>query len=265
MDLQLQGKRALVTGSSAGLGEAIARLLAAEGADVIVHGRNEERAAAVVKGIHDTGGKAVYLLGDLSTDDGADALANAALADGPVDILVNNAGAYTPRPWMQVSVNDWRDSYNVNVLAYVRMIHRLLPAMKTLGWGRMIQIGSSGGIEPFALQPDYLAATAARHNLTVSLARELKGTGITSNTVAPGPMLVENTRNMLMNMAGQFGWGDKWADIERNAVEQFVQNDVGRFGKPEEVAAAVAYLSSPMADYVTGALLRVDGGHTRSV
>lgn len=265
MDLQLKGKRALITGSSAGLGDAIARLLADEGAEVIVHGRNEPRAASVTKSINDSGGQAIYVLGDLSTDEGADAVANGALADGPVDILVNNAGVYTPRPWMQVSVNDWSDSYNVNVLAYVRMIHRLLPAMKTLGWGRIVQIGSSGGIEPFALQPDYLAATAARHNLTVSLARELKGTGITSNTVAPGPMLVENTRNMLMNMAGQYGWGDRWADIERNAVEQFVQNDVGRFGRPEEVAAAVTYLCSPMADYVTGALLRVDGGHTKSV
>jgi len=265
MDLKFKTKRVLVTGSSAGLGEAIARLMAAEGAEVVVHGRNKERAATVARSINDTGGRAIYVLGDLSTDEGADAVANGALAGGPVDILVNNAGAYTPRPWLQVSVDDWRDSYNVNVLAYVRMIHRLLPAMKTLGWGRMVQIGSSGGIEPFALQPDYLAATAARHNLTVSLARELKGTGITSNTVAPGPMLVENTRNMLLNMAGQYGWGDNWADIERNAVEQFVQNDVGRFGKPEEIAAAVAYLSSPMADYVTGALLRVDGGHTRSV
>lgn len=265
MDLQLKGKRVLVTGSSAGLGEATARLLAAEGAEVIVHGRNEQRAAAVAESINQSGGTASFVLGDLSTDAGADAVASGALAGGPVAILVNNAGAYQPRPWLQVSVNDWQDSYNVNVLAYVRMIHRLLPAMKTLGWGRVIQIGSSGGIEPFALQPDYLAATAARHNLTVSLARELKGTGITSNTVAPGPMLVENTRQMLLGMAGQFGWGNDWADIERNAVEQFVQNDVGRFGKPEEVAAAVAFLTNPLADYITGALLRVDGGHTKSV
>lgn len=265
MDLQLKGKKALVTGSSAGLGEAIARLLAAEGASVIIHGRNEERAAHVAGSIRDAGGQAAYVLGELSTEGGADAVASGALADGPIDILVNNAGAYQPRPWLQVSVADWQESYNVNLLAYVRMVHRILPGMKTLGWGRIIQIGSSGGIEPFALQPDYLAATAARHNMTVSLARELKGTGITSNTIAPGPMLVENTRKMLLGMAGQFGWGDEWEDIERNAVNQFVQNDVGRFGRPEEVAAAVAYLTSPLADYVTGALLRIDGGHTRSV
>jgi NAD(P)-dependent dehydrogenase (short-subunit alcohol dehydrogenase family) len=260
MDLKLKGKRALVTGSSSGLGEAIARSLAAEGVAVFVHGRNEVRTKAVAGSIG-----AKYALGDLSTDEGAEAITNEVLTTGPIDILVNNAGAYQPREWLETSVQNWSDSYNVNVLAYVRMIHRLLPAMKTLGWGRVIQIGSSGGIEPFALQPDYLAATAARHNLTVSLARELKGTGVTSNTVAPGPMLVENTRNMLLNMAGQYGWGTEWAEIEHNAVTQFVKNDVGRFGRPEEVATVVTYLASPLADYITGALLRVDGGHTKSI
>jgi 3-oxoacyl-[acyl-carrier protein] reductase len=260
MDLQLKGKRALVTGSSTGLGEAIARRLALEGVQVIVHGRNEERAAAVAASIN-----AVYVLGDLATDEGANAVAEGALKNGAIDILVNNAGFYQPRPWLQATVDDWQDSYNVNLLAYVRMVHRLLPAMKPLGWGRIIQIGSTAGIEPMTLQPDYSAATAARHNMTVSLARELKGTGITANTVAPGPMIVENTRKMLMQMAAQYGWGENWADIERNAATQLIQNDVGRFGKPEELAAAVAYFASPLADYVTGSLLRVDGGSTKSI
>ena len=153
MDLNLKGKRALITGSSSGLGEAIARLLAAEGAEVIVHGRNEERAARVADEIRAAGGHATYAIGDLSTDEGADAVAKSALHGGSADILVNNAGSYTPRPWFDTTVSDWQNSYNINLLAYVRMIHRLVPAMKTLGWGRVIQIGSSGGIEPFALQP----------------------------------------------------------------------------------------------------------------
>lgn len=265
MDLQLKGKRALVTGSTTGIGEAIARVMAAEGAEVIVHGRNEERAAAVTDSITTTGGNATYVLGDLSTDEGADAAANGALAGGPVHILVNNAGTYHPKPWQQVTIDDWRDSYNTNLLAYVRMINRILPSMRPLGWGRIIQIGSTVGIEPMALQPDYGAATAARHNLTVSLARELKSTGITSNTVAPGAMLVDTTRTMLLQMAKQFNWGDNWDDIERNAATQLVQNDAGRLGRPEEVAGAVTYLASPLADYITGTLLRVDGGLTRSV
>jgi NAD(P)-dependent dehydrogenase (short-subunit alcohol dehydrogenase family) len=265
MDLKLKSKRVLVTGSSSGLGEAIVRLLATEGAAVIVHGRNEQRSAAIAESIRQSGGSAEYVIGDLSTDEGADRVAQAALANGQIDILVNNVGVYHPQPWMNATVQDWSDTYNSNVLAYVRMIHRLLPQMKALGWGRIIQIGSSAGIQPMTVQPDYSASTAARHNLTVSLARELKGTGITSNTVSPGAMLVETTKQMLLGMAEKYGWGDDWAAIEKNAVAQFASNDVGRLGRPEEIAAAVAYLASPLADYTSGALLRVDGGLVQTI
>lgn len=260
MDLKLKGKRALVTGSSSGLGEAIVRLLAAEGAAVIVHGRNEQRSAAISESIREGGGLAEYVTGDLSTDEGANKVAETVLAGGSLDILVNNMGVYHPQPWMNATVQDWSDTYNSNVLSYVRMIHRLLPQMKTLGWGRIIQIGSSVAIQPMAVQPDYSASTAARHNLTVSLARELKGTGITSNTVSPGAMLVDTTKNMLLGMAEHYGWGKDWADIEKNAVAQFASNDVGRLGRPEEIAGAVAYLASPLADYISGTVVRVDGG-----
>jgi len=265
MDLHVKGKRALITGSSSGLGEAIAIMLAAEGVEVIVHGRDEERTRAVTDKINQSGGKAGYAIGDLATDEGADSVAEAALANGQIDILVNNAGVYHGQPWMEVTPKEWLDTYNTNVVSGVRMVQRLLPQMRQLGWGRVVQIGSIAAMQPISLQPDYNAAMAARHNLTVSLARDLKGSGITSNTVAAGAMLVDSVKSMILGMAAQNNWGESWDEIEKNAAAQFLQNDLGRFGKPEEVAGAVAYLMSAYADNVTGSIVRVDGGQTISV
>jgi len=137
MDLKLKGKRAMVTGSSSGLGEAIVKMLAAEGASVVVHGRNEERARKVSEDIINSGGIADIAIGDLSTDKGADAVAQAALKNGQIDILINNAGATSHKSWGDASTFDWADMYNNNVVSYVRMIQRLVPQMKTLGWGRL--------------------------------------------------------------------------------------------------------------------------------
>ncbi|MEV8630153.1 SDR family NAD(P)-dependent oxidoreductase [Streptosporangium sp. NPDC051023] len=265
MDLQLTGKRALVTGSSSGLGEAIAKALAAEGADVVVHGRDRLRTETVAAAIRTAGGRAHAAIGDLTTDDGADAVAEAALTGGPIDILVNNAGAYLHRSWKEATAGDWSHTYEVNVISGVRMILRLVPRMHERGWGRVIQIGGGLGLQPSADLPHYTATLAARHNLTVSLARELKGTGITANTVAPGAILVDSVQRFLTDLAPARGWGETWEDIERNAIEELVPNDVGRMGRPEEIAAAVLYLSGPLADYVTGATLRVDGGTIRGV
>lgn len=265
MDLKVKGKRALITGSSSGLGEAIAIMLAAEGVEVIVHGRDEERTKSVMDKINQSGGKAEYAIGDLATEEGADHVVKEALANGPVDILINNAGVYHGQPWMDVTAGEWLDTYNINVVSGIRMVQRLLPQMRKLGWGRVVQIGGITAIQPMAIQPDYNAAMAARHNLTVSLARELKGSGITSNTVAPGAMLVESVKNLILGMAKQNNWGDNWDEIEKNAAAQFLQNDLGRFGKPEEVAGAVAYVMSSYADNITGSIIRVDGGQTLSV
>jgi NAD(P)-dependent dehydrogenase (short-subunit alcohol dehydrogenase family) len=145
------------------------------------------------------------------------------------------------------------------------MIRRLVPGMRARGWGRVIQIGGGLGSQPMAMQPHYNATLAARHNLAVSLARDLKDTGVTSNVVSPGAILVEATRAWLTERAPENGWGQEWADIERNAAQDFVPNDIGRFGRPDEIAGAVAYLVSPYADYVSGATIRVDGGTIKSV
>ncbi|MFE1956827.1 SDR family NAD(P)-dependent oxidoreductase [Streptomyces sp. NPDC059479] len=265
MDLQLTDKRALVTGSTSGLGEAIARMLAAEGAAVVIHGRDPGRAKAVAEAVRAEGGRADIAIGDLATDEGADAVADAALADGPVDILVNNAGAYDHLSWPDSTPAEWARSYDVNVIAGVRMIHRLVPAMREQRWGRVIQIGGGLAIQPLPMQPHYNATLAARHNLAVSLARELKDTGVTSNVVAPGAILVDSVRKLLTDIAPDHGWGETWGEIERAAARELVPNDIGRLGRPEEIAGAVAYLTGPLADYISGATIRVDGGTIRSV
>ena len=265
MDLRLAGKRALVTGSNSGIGEATVKFLAAEGVTVVVHGRSESKAHATASAIRAAGGCAEVAIGDLATESGADSVAATALAGGPIDILVNNAGFYNQLSWANATAEDWAHTYNINVLSGARMIQRLLPQMRERHWGRVIQITGSLAEEPRATLPHYGASLAARHNLAISLARELKGTGVTSNVVSPGVILTTENQAFLTHLAPTMGWGETWEEIERNVVRDTLQSDVARLGRPEEVAAAVAYLASPLADYVSGATLRVDGGTNHSL
>jgi NAD(P)-dependent dehydrogenase (short-subunit alcohol dehydrogenase family) len=264
MQLDLSGKRALVTGSSAGLGEAMVTMLAAEGAAVVVHGRNVRRAHSVAERVREAGGTVAVACGDLATDDGAAEVAQAATVHGPVDILVNNAGFYRELSWADAEPQQWSGAYNVNVISGVRMIRHLVPGMRERGWGRVVTIGGGLALQPLSTHPQYSATLAARHNLAVSLARDLKGTGVTSNVVSPGVILSAATKEHLTDVGPSRGWGRTWKEIERNAVEASFPNDRGRFGRSEEIAAAVAYLCSPYADYVSGATIRVDGGVIRS-
>ncbi|WP_025716357.1 SDR family NAD(P)-dependent oxidoreductase [Paenibacillus sp. 1-18] len=263
MDLNLKGKRALVTGSSSGLGMAMAKMLASEGADVIVHGRDEARTYSVVESIRLNGGSAVAALGDLTTDTGADAVASVVLAGGSVHILVNNAGFYRHLNWMDASADEWNETYNINVVSGVRMIQRLVPQMREQNWGRVITIGGGLASQPMNTHPQYNATLAARHNLAVSLARELKGTRITSNVVSPGAILVDAVKELVEQIGPSRGWGEIWEEIQPRAVESLIPNDRGRFGYPDEIAAAVAYLCSDYAEYISGATIRVDGGLIR--
>ena len=266
MELKLQGKRALITGSSSGIGEAIAKMLAKEGAQVVVHGRNEHELNRVQKEIAEEGGSVQIVRGDLALDEQAKAVAEQALsAFGGVDILINNAGAYHLSDWINTTPGEWLDLFNVNVISMIRMIHWILPQMQKNGWGRIIQTGSVAGSNPRAGSPDYAATKAANINMTVSLAKELAGSGITVNTVSPGPILTPGVEAMLSEVAKQRKWGSDMRVIERHAVREFFPTLVGRFGKPQEVAALVCYLSSPIADFITGSDFRIDGGRAGSV
>ncbi len=249
MDLQLKGKRAVVTGSSSGIGEAIAKALAAEGASVVVHGRRQAEAKRVAAEITASGGKAVVALGDLATDAGADAVAKAVNeALGGADILVNNAGAFPRKPWLESTAAEWK-------------ITRLVPGMKQRSWGRVIALASGVAVMPFPGMASYSATKAANLNLAVSLAKDLAGTGITSNAVSPGMIVTPGVEDMLKAMAPQYGLRpDDFPALEQFAVKNMVPNPSARLGRVEDIAAAVTFLVSPLAGYINGANLRVDGG-----
>jgi NAD(P)-dependent dehydrogenase (short-subunit alcohol dehydrogenase family) len=270
MDLQLKGRRALVTGSNIGIGAGTARLLIEEGCSVFVHGRNPERTEKVAKEI----GAAGYLAADLANDEGADALYEAAKAalGGTIEILVNNAGGATGsgsavREPLEIRIEDWLEAYQINTLAAVRMILRAAPDMVAAKWGRIINISSSGGVMPPPRGADYNGAKAAINNLTVGLARSLKGVGITVNTVSPGiiatPSLYPYARQ---RYAIERGWGDiSDEELLRRVALEIHDLPVGRLGIDEDIGVVVCMLASPRAGYITGANYRVDGGQIRSV
>jgi 3-oxoacyl-[acyl-carrier protein] reductase len=257
VELQLEGRRALVTGSSMGIGAATAVALAREGAAVVVHGLEQDRVDGVVESIVSAGGSARGAVADISQDDGAKELAEAA---GDVDILVNNAGILTPASWTDATPEMWAQIYNVNVLGAVRLIRLLSPAMRTASWGRIVQVSSTEAGSPFAIFPHYAATKAALVNLSVSLSKELSRTGITVNTVTPGIIHTEGVEWFYRSVAEQRGWGDDWEGIEQKALAEILDNPVGRFGRVEEVADAVVFLASARAAFINGANVRIDGG-----
>jgi len=256
MDLKLNGKLALVTGSTAGIGYAIAATLAREGAKVIINGRTQsavDKAIAEIKTSTNT--EVLGFAGDLSTADGADAL----FKQYPnVEILVNNLGIFEPKPFEEIPDADWIRFFDVNVLSGIRLSRMYLPSMKQADWGRIIFISSESAIQIPAEMVHYGMTKTAQIAVARGLAETVAGTGITVNSVLPGPT---KTRGVVdfVDALGQDG--QTFEEFEKEFFEKVRPTSlIKRFASPEEVASLVAYVASPLASATTGAALRVEGG-----
>jgi NAD(P)-dependent dehydrogenase (short-subunit alcohol dehydrogenase family) len=270
MDLQLDGKTALVTGSSKGIGEAIARKLAAEKAVVIVHGRDRAQAERVANTILAQGGRAYLVTGDLTQDDAVQRLVEDAEAlVGSIDILVNNAGGScsAKETWQNTQPASWIAAYDRNVLAALRMTTRILPGMQQRKWGRVINISSLAATMPPPSAPDYSACKAAMNAMTASMAKAVAADGVTVNAVSPGTIHSATLDARFREVATEHGLEKDaaWEEIERTVLPLFAQVPLGRVGKLEEIADATAFLASPLAGYITGINLRIDGGLSPSL
>jgi NAD(P)-dependent dehydrogenase (short-subunit alcohol dehydrogenase family) len=260
MTQELKDKRALITGSSAGIGEATAHMMHDAGARVFVHGRDPARTEAVARAIG-----APFHVADLAKPEEVDALVAAVTSEfGGLDILVNNAGGESSgggnAKWFEATPDIWLKTYNANMVSAVRLIHAFAPGMKERGHGRIINIGSGVAHTPQPTIPDYAGAKAAMTNSTISLAKALARTGVTANIITPGLIATRQAKGWLMGLAEKQGWGDDWEVIDKKAAAKVAPNLAGRLGRPEDIARGVMFFASPAADYLTGVELRMDGG-----
>ncbi|MPY91051.1 MAG: SDR family oxidoreductase [Luteitalea sp.] len=261
MNLQLEGKRALVSGSTAGIGFAIAEVLAREGARVIVSGRFQESVDEVRSRLRrETTQEVDGFAGDLSTAETVDALAQ---TFPDVDILVNNLGIFEPKPFENIPDEDWRRFFDVNVLSGVRLARVYLPRMRRLNWGRIIFISSESAIHIPSEMIHYGMTKTAQLAVSRGLAEAVAGTGITVNSVLPGPTRSRGVGDFVEALAKDAG--KSFDEFETEFFEKVRPTSlIQRFATPEEVASLVAYVASPLASATTGAALRVDGGVVKS-
>jgi NAD(P)-dependent dehydrogenase (short-subunit alcohol dehydrogenase family) len=262
MDLGLSGKRAFVSGSTAGIGFAIAEALAAEGATVIINGRTQQRVDAALEQLRAKRlpGKLEGVASDLGTEAGSRALLHVV---PEVDILVNNLGIFEPKPFLEIPDRDWLRFFEVNVVSGVRLSRAYLPSMLRKNWGRIVFISSESGLQIPAEMIHYGVTKTAQLSLARGIAESVAGTGVTVNCVLPGPTASEGVGGFVEELARSQG---KSAEL----VEQEFFRDmrpsslIKRFARVEEVASLVAYVCSERASATTGAALRVDGGVIRA-
>lgn len=263
MQIDLSSKRALVTGSTAGIGFAIAKALAAAGASVVLNGRTEARVTKALARLKtETGNTRVQgVAADLGTADGARTL----IRQVPdTDILINNLGIFEPKLFFDIPDADWERFFQVNVMSGVRLSRHYVPNMVQRKWGRVVFLSSESGVQIPAEMVHYGVTKTALLAVSRGLAETVAGTGVTVNAVLPGPTRSEGVGQFLSQMAGDTG--QSLEKVEADFIAQHRPSSlIRRFADVDEVANLVVYVSSPQASATTGAALRVDGGVVRSI
>ncbi|HLQ23463.1 MAG TPA: SDR family oxidoreductase [Gemmatimonadales bacterium] len=262
MNLEIDGKRTLVTGSTAGIGLATARLFAAENAAVVVNGRTEARVAAAVRAIQDAvpGANVGGVAADLGTAAGCAALVEQARE---MDILVNNVGIFELKPFEQITDADWLRFFETNVMSGIRLARHYLPGMRARNWGRIIFVSSESGIQIPPEMIHYGMTKAAQIAVARGLAEATAGTGITINSILPGPTRSEGVGAFVEQMAAARGVSPEALEREFFATAR-PSSLLKRFATVDEVAVMAVYLASPLASATNGAPVRVDGGVVRA-
>jgi NAD(P)-dependent dehydrogenase (short-subunit alcohol dehydrogenase family) len=261
MDLSLDGKLALISGSTAGIGLAIATALAQEGARVIINGRYQASVDDVVARLRSTArGEVLGFAGDLGEAEAAEALAR---RYPNVEILVNNLGIFEPKAFEDIPDTDWKRFFDVNVLSGVRLCRLFLPSMKRANWGRIIFISSESAIQIPKEMIHYGMTKTAQLAVSRGLAEAVAGTGITVNTILPGPTKSRGVEDFVATLAKSEG--KSFEEFEKEFFKTVRPTSlIKRFATPAEVASLVAYIASPLASATTGAALRADGGVVKS-
>ncbi|MEU6487426.1 SDR family oxidoreductase [Streptomyces sp. NPDC046887] len=262
MRVELTGRTALVTGSTQGIGAAIAVALARAGATVAVNGRSEQSVAAAVQRLREEvpDAEVVPVAADLSSDEGA---ARAVELLPEVDILVNNLGIFESRPALEISDEEWRRFFEVNVLAAVRLTRAYLPGMKERGWGRVQYIASDSAVAIPAEMIHYGMSKTALLAVSRGFAKEAAGSGVTVNSVIAGPTHTGGVEDFVYELVDrELPWDEAQRAFMR---EHRPQSLLQRLIEPEEIAHMVVYLSSPQASATTGGAVRVDGGYVDAI
>jgi NAD(P)-dependent dehydrogenase (short-subunit alcohol dehydrogenase family) len=258
MDLQLSGKTALVTGSTGGIGYSIAKVLLREGTQVIINGRTQESVDKAIVSLKEATGKTpLGFPGDMSK---AEDIARLVKTFPNVDILVNNVGHMIPHEFTQSTDQDWYESFDLNVMSGVRLSRAYLPGMKQRNWGRIIFISSESALQIPVQSVQYGMSKAAQIAVARGIAEDCAKTGVTVNSILPGPTLDENDPRIARRLGGR--------SFEQMQDEFFktqrATSLIKRFAHTDEVASLVAYVASPLSSATTGAALRVDGGVVKS-